>query len=142
VTLELPDNDGGMTRVRISVRGDQVRATLVASDAATSAQLSSQAPELERALAARGFRAADISVPQAISASPLRETGSGAALGIASADSASGERLQGNNRHADGSAGESRQGTAERDRESPDQEAEDQPRQGRSHQRARRERAR
>jgi hypothetical protein len=142
VTLQLPHDDGGVTRVRIAVRGDQVRTTLISSDASTSAQLSSQAPELERALAARGFRDAEVAVPQAAGVAPLRETGSGAALGIASAESGSGERLQGNNRHADGSAGESRQGTAERDRESPDQRAEDQPRQGRSHQRARRERAR
>lgn len=143
VTIQLPGHDGEMTRVRIAVRGDQVRTTLVSSDGATAARLSSQAPELERALAARGFRDAEVVVPAPASPLPARDAGPVAALSVAASGSSSGEALQGNNRHADGSAGDSRQGTAERDRESPDQRAEhQQPRQGRSHQRARRERAR
>ncbi len=143
VTIQLPGHDGEMTRVRIAVRGDQVRTTLVSSDGATAARLSSQAPELERALAARGFRDAEVVVPAPANPLPARDGGPVAALSVAASGSSSGEALQGNNRHADGSAGDSRQGTAERDRESPDQRAEQQqPRQGRSHQRARRERAR
>jgi flagellar hook-length control protein FliK len=142
VTIKLPDADGGSTTVRIAVRGDQVKATIVSSDSASADQLSRQAPELERALAARGFRETDITVSRPPTSAATTAGGTEGSLAAASLSSGNGEALQSNKRHADGSAGESRQGSADRDRESPDRKAEDQPRQGRPHQRPRHGRGR
>lgn len=61
VTIELDGNSADSTRIRVTVHGNAVRATVL-SGAEQSGRLSMHADELTRALEDRGFRSASVSV--------------------------------------------------------------------------------
>jgi hypothetical protein len=77
VTLELGENAREPMRIRVSVHGSTVRATIV-SGAGQAAQLSQHTTELREALEDRGFRTASVAVQAAGAGSatpPRAETG-------------------------------------------------------------------
>ncbi|MES2305369.1 MAG: flagellar hook-length control protein FliK [Gemmatimonadota bacterium] len=61
VTLQLDKETLGASRIRVAVRGDTVRATILAEDGKAAA-LTAQLPELRRALEERGFTQARVTI--------------------------------------------------------------------------------
>ncbi|MEO5798612.1 MAG: flagellar hook-length control protein FliK, partial [Gemmatimonadales bacterium] len=61
VTLQLDKDTLGASRIRVAVRGDTVRATILAEDGKVAA-LTAQLPELRRALEERGFTQARVTI--------------------------------------------------------------------------------
>ena len=55
VTLQVQDDDGRETRIRVAVRGDQVRAVIQPPDAEAARQLSGRMEDLQAALTKQGF---------------------------------------------------------------------------------------
>ncbi len=62
VTLQVADSDGRQTRIRVSVLGDQVRATILPPDSSSARQLEQRMDELQAALVRQGFTDAKVSV--------------------------------------------------------------------------------
>lgn len=62
VTLQVADSDGRQTRIRVSVLGDQVRATILPPDSTSARQLEQRMDELQAALVRQGFTDAKVSV--------------------------------------------------------------------------------
>lgn len=62
VTVEFVDDRGETGRLRVSVRGEQLQATIMPSDARMAEQLSSRVSELHRTLARHGFVDAQVTV--------------------------------------------------------------------------------
>ncbi|HXE56363.1 MAG TPA: hypothetical protein VNK43_00030 [Gemmatimonadales bacterium] len=75
VTLHLTDDAGGVTRVRIAVRGERLRATIVPPDGEAARRLRVATGELERSLAQHGFPDARVTVQASMPAAPPSEAG-------------------------------------------------------------------
>jgi len=65
VTLRFTDDDGVEGRLRVAVRGQSVRATIVAGDPNAAERIGSGVSEIQRALNKQGFQEAQITVQQA-----------------------------------------------------------------------------
>jgi hypothetical protein len=68
VELRFTTGDGAEGRLRVSVRGQAVRATIVAPDAPTARELERGMSDLQRALAERGFLRSEVIVRPRVSA--------------------------------------------------------------------------
>jgi hypothetical protein len=62
VSLRVDNADGTPTRIRVAVRGDEVRTTIIENDAGAAQRMVSRGDELQQSLAARGFSKATVSV--------------------------------------------------------------------------------
>ena len=62
VTLQVADVDGRQTRIRVSVLGDQVRATILPPDTTSARQLEQRMDELQATLVRQGFTDAKVTV--------------------------------------------------------------------------------
>jgi hypothetical protein len=65
VTVKFTDAEGVEGRLRVAVRGQAVRATIVSDDATVARQLRADMGELQQALDQQGFRDAQVSVQHA-----------------------------------------------------------------------------
>src|SRR5262249_40106126 len=116
ITLRVEDTDGSEARLRVAVRGRDVRATIVADDPATARRLAEGLGGLRQALGERGFGRTEVAVQT-----------SGVTRGEATRDA---ERDPQNSRHhpdADGSAPNGRRSDThdQRSRRRHDANAED-----------------
>jgi hypothetical protein len=64
VTLKFTDDGGVEGRLRVALRGQSVRATIVSADPATVERIGAGVPELQRVLDRQGFRDPQITVQQ------------------------------------------------------------------------------
>jgi hypothetical protein len=62
VEVSFDAGDGQEGRLRVSVQGQSVRATILAPDAPLARQLERSVPELQRSLREKGFRRTEVSV--------------------------------------------------------------------------------
>ena len=70
VTVSYVDSDGAAGRIRLSVRGDAVRATIVSDHAPAAHGLAEDLGALRRGLAERGFSDSNLAVQSSIRSAP------------------------------------------------------------------------
>ncbi len=125
VTLKFTDDAGVEGRLRVALRGQSVRATIVSNDPATAERINAGVPELQRALDKQGFRDPQIAVQQ------TRGSEGAANVAIASGVRA-GQEIQGGS-----SAGRTLEDQANRERQQPSTRDHQHQNSGRSQQRSR-----
>lgn len=67
VSLQVPDGNGGMARIRVTVRGDRVRVTIVHDNEQVGQNLRSNLSDLRSALAGKGFGESRLVVQRSMS---------------------------------------------------------------------------
>jgi hypothetical protein len=114
VTLQVADAEGRQTRIRVAVRGEQVRATILPPDAASARQLEQRMDELQAALVRQGFTDAKVTV-QATRAESTAPWGGTPAPGFADHSTSGGtDQPPGDQRQGTGRRDEGRQGDGHR----------------------------
>lgn len=83
VTLKFTDDEGTEGRLRVAVRGQSVRATIITGDPAAAQRLGTEVTELQQALDKQGFRESQISVQHMQRAADSAGVGIGSSVRVA-----------------------------------------------------------
>jgi hypothetical protein len=133
-TVQLTDEQGNSTRIRVSVRGELVSARILSSDPGVASRIEGGLNELQKVLGSQGFSDTRVTVQSAVAPNERAAAGLGVSLATAA-------ETPGNTRGPETPTEDRRQGSGGRDLDRQADQRQGQSH-GRSQQRHRREKER